>query len=82
MEYFLTRYSNIVSDFFRSQVELISGSHDAMAYLKPVTDGGAASFLSLVMKVFNGCFKYHSPLSVSQFFDVSGRESASDSTVS
>lgn len=82
LEYFLIRYSQVIADFFHGQVQLISGCQDALTFLKPVADGGAASFLSLVMKVFNNCFKYQSPITVSQFFDSNSREATSDAMVS
>ena len=64
LEYFLTRYSQSITSLFTGQVQLISGSSDALSFIKPVADGGAASFLSLVLKVFYNCFKYQSSLTV------------------
>ena len=46
-----------------------------LAQMKPASDGGAPTFLSLVMQVFNTCFKYEAPLTVAQFFDVTNRTS-------
>ena len=40
---------------------------------KPVSDGGAPSFLTLVLQVFEGYFGYEAPLTVSQFFESSAR---------
>ena len=73
LEYFLKSYSQVLADFFRSQTKIVNNGVDVLMHMKPVSDGGAPSFLSLVLQVFNQCFKYESPLSVAQFFDTSSR---------
>ena len=73
LEYFLKSYSQVLADFFRTQSEILNKGLDVLSHMKPVSDGGAPSFLSIVLQVFHQSFKYEAPLTVSQFFDTSSR---------
>jgi len=73
IHYFLTAYSQTISHFFRSQVKHLNSGIDVLAQIKPITEGGAPNFLSLVLQVFSLSFSYEAPLSVTQFFDVGSR---------
>lgn len=60
LEYFLINYSNTIADFFRSQVKQLNDGVNVLTHMKPVGEGGAQAFLSLVLQVFKACFKYES----------------------
>jgi len=49
LEYFLKNYSNVLTEFFRNQAKMANGGMDLLSQIKPVTDGGAPSFLGLVI---------------------------------